>query len=80
MHSYKRIGLLAKYLRRMYNVAGDLSVVVYCFFVCMFVCHSVNEINQVWQHISYIDCHNGTKLGKLIDRALLCISSKTGEL
>ena len=31
-------------------VCGDY--VVYCFFVCLSVCHAVDKIDEVWQHIS----------------------------
>jgi len=46
---------------------------------CLFVGHAINEMYEVWQQI-YTGCQNGTKFGMLIDRALLYINSKIGEL
>jgi len=66
------------YCRRM--ACGDLSFTAFCFCVFLFVGHTVNEINDVWQQISHTRCQKGTKFDTLIDRTLLYIISKTGEL
>jgi len=45
-------------------------------YVCLFVGHAVNKINEVWQQIG---CYNLTKFGTLIDQALLYIIFKIGK-
>jgi len=57
-------------------------LVIYCFFlfVCIFVGHAVNEINEVLQQICHAQVVIMGQNVTLRDRALWYITSKIGEL